>query len=252
MKQNVKMSFVLSLLSKPIDWVLPSRCPICGVIVAEDDQFCLSCWQKLNFISEPWCSSCGIPFAFERAADAVCAKCLESPPDHDGARAAVVYDNNSGRIAMGLKYSAKLGFASLIAKHLEKYLEEFGEEAVLVPVPLHRRRLWNRGFNQSALIANVLSAKYGIAQRNDILFRSVATPPLRSMTANRRRKLLERAISLHKDIGDQVAERTVLLIDDVYTTGATTNACAKLLKSAGAKKVIVLCWARVVSDSERL
>lgn len=243
------MSFLSSLLSIPLDWVLPSRCPLCGVVVGEDHHFCISCWQKLEFISEPWCGSCGAPFAFEHVANAVCGKCLKSPPIHDGVRAAVVYDDNSGRIAMGLKYSARLGFATLIAKHLEKYLEESGDNPVLVPVPLHRKRLWERGFNQSVLIANALSTRTGIVQMNDILVRKNATPPLRSMTAKERQKLVNRAISLGAGFENQVRERTIFLIDDVYTTGATTNRCAKVLKSAGANKVVVLCWARVVSDA---
>ena len=245
------MCFLSSLLSNPLDWVLPSRCPLCGIVVVEDHQFCISCWQKMEFISEPWCVSCGVPFAFEHVADAVCGKCLECPPNHDGVRAAVVYDDNSGRIAMGLKYSARLGFATLIAKHLEKYLDEFGGNPVLIPVPLHRKRLWERGFNQSVLIANALSKRSGIPQKSDILVRKIATPPLRSMTAKQRQKLVNRAISLRVGIENQVRERTVFLIDDVYTTGATTNACAKVLKTAGVKKIVVLCWARVVSDAER-
>ncbi len=245
------MSFLSSLLSIPVDWVLPSRCPLCGVVVAEDHQFCLPCWQKLDFVSEPWCVSCGVPFAFEHVADAVCGNCLVSPPHHDGVRAAVVYDDNSGRIAMGLKYSAKLGFAELIAKHLQKFMHEFEDDSLLVPVPLHRKRLWVRGFNQSVLIANALAARSGLVQKTTILTRKIATPPLRLMTAKQRQKLVNRAISLGKNIDDQIDGRTVLLVDDVYTTGATTNSCARLLKSAGVKKVVVLCWARVVTERER-
>lgn len=246
------MSFCSSLMTVPINWILPSRCPVCGQIVSENHQFCLSCWQKLNFISEPWCRLCGVPFSFDRGVDLVCAKCLVSPPEHDGVRAAVVYDDISGRIAMGLKYSAKLGLAVLIAKNLEKYLSDFDLESVLIPVPLHRKRIWSRGFNQSALIADALSKRSNMVHMRDVLVRNKATPPLRSMTAKQRQKLIEPAISLRRNMGDRLVGRTVLLVDDVYTTGATTNACAKLLKTAGASKVIVLCWARVVSDIERI
>ncbi len=244
------MSFSSPSQFNPINWILPSRCPLCGIVVINDHQFCLSCWRKLNFISPPWCASCGLPFAFERASGAVCAKCIEFPPDHDGVRAAVVYNDDSSQIAMGLKYSAKLGFAALIANHLEKYLDEFDDEAVLLPVPLHRKRLWSRGFNQSVLIANALSVKSGLVQKNNILVRHLATPPLRSMAMNERRTLLARAISIRKKARHQVANRTILLIDDVYTTGATSNICARTLKRAGASKVIVLCWARVVLRPE--
>ena len=153
---------------------------------------------------------------------------------------------------MGLKYSAKLGYAELIAKYLEKYLEEFDDESMLVPVPLHRKRLWARGFNQSVLIGTSLSRRSNMICVNDILVRNKATPPLRAMTAKQRQKLVGSAIALRRNDETRVSGRTVLLVDDVYTTGATTNACARLLKEAGAEKVIVLCWARVFSDSDHL
>lgn len=153
---------------------------------------------------------------------------------------------------MGLKYSAKLGYAELIASHLQKYLEEFDEDSILVPVPLHRKRIWVRGFNQSVLIAEALSKRSSMVCLHDILVRNKATPPLRSMTADQRKKLVGPALALRRSDEVRVGGRTVLLVDDVYTTGATTNACARLLKAAGARKVIVLCWARVLPDGEQI
>lgn len=233
------------------NWVLPSRCPICGHIVAEDHQFCLGCWQKLDFINQPWCESCGLPFAYEHGAGTICAKCIVSPPDHDGVRAAAIYDDTSSQIAIGLKYSTKLGLAELIARHLVKYLDEFDTNAVLVPVPLHRKRLWSRGFNQSVLIAQALSARSALLVDN-VLVRDRHTPPLRSIDVKERQKLLKQAISVRQSAISRIAHRTILLVDDVYTTGATTNACARVLRQAGAEQVFVLCWARVVSDTDRL
>lgn len=245
------MRIISSALSGTIDWFLPCRCPLCGVIVGEDHRFCLPCWQMLDFTTEPWCASCGIPFAYEHSVDSICGNCLVSPPEHDGVRSVVAYDSNSAKIAMGLKYSAKLGFADLIAGHLERYLDGIHDKTLFVPVPLHRRRLWERGFNQSVLIAKSLSRRSGIQLCNNILIRNTATPPLKSMTVDKRSRLVRNAISLSKSAERDVAGRTVLLIDDVYTTGATTNACARLLKLAGANSVIVMCWARVLPDSEQ-
>ena len=237
----------VQIFSSALEFALPPRCPLCGVIVREDRKFCLPCWHKLDFIGEPWCSSCGMPFAFERPEGAVCAQCLEKKPEHDGVRTVVAYDNNSSKIAMGLKYSSKLGFADLIAEHLGKYASSASAESILVPVPLHRWRIWNRGFNQSELIARALSREYGIAQNSNLIRRIRATPPLRSKSAKHRAKIVNKAFEVSQQAPEIVSGKTIILIDDVYTTGATANACAKLLKKAGASAVFVFCWARVLS-----
>lgn len=152
---------------------------------------------------------------------------------------------------MGLKYSTKLGLAELIARHLMKHLDEFTVDPMLVPVPLHRKRLWNRGYNQSVLIARALSAQSAIPIEN-VLVRDRHTPPLRSINMIERQKLLKQAITVRQGSMNRIAYRTILLVDDVYTSGATANACARALRLAGAEKIFVLCWARVISDNDRL
>ncbi|MEH6756035.1 MAG: double zinc ribbon domain-containing protein [Parasphingorhabdus sp.] len=243
---------ILSALFKPVlDFALPPRCPICGVTVEADHHFCLSCWQDLVFLIEPWCASCGKPFAFAQGEGAQCVTCLQNLPDHDGVRAVVAYDDKSSLLAMRLKYGTRLGYGELIARQLERFLHEVPADALIIPVPLHRWRLWSRGFNQSVLIARALSKRNAIAMDTGILSRKSATPPLRFMSAKQRRKLVKDAFLLSGDARSKIDERTIILVDDVYTTGATTNACARLLKKSGADRVLVFCWARVLIDYEQ-
>ncbi|HEY9092065.1 ComF family protein [Parasphingorhabdus sp.] len=243
---------ILSALFKPVlDFALPPRCPICGIMVEADNRFCLSCWEGLDFLTAPWCASCGKPFAFEQGSGAQCAPCLTKPPEHDGVRAVVAYDDKSGLLAMRLKYGGRLGFAELIAGHMERFLDGIGRDSLIIPVPLHRWRLWSRGFNQSVLIGRALSKRSGIAIETGLLSRKNATPPLRSMSAKQRHNIVKDAFVLAHDARARIDGKTVILVDDVYTTGSTANACARKLKAAGAERVLVFCWARVLTDNDR-
>jgi ComF family protein len=232
-----------------LEFALPPRCPGCGVTVDDDNRFCGPCWQALNFIVPPWCSSCGRPFAFDRPGDMICGPCIEHSPAHDGIRAVTVYDDLSRQIPMRLKYRRQLGMAELIAEHQVRFMGEFADDAVLVPVPLHRWRLWSRGFNQSVLIARSLAKRTGHRVETGWLQRHRATPPLRSMTGKQRAQTVKGAFRIRPDAAAQICGTSIILVDDVYTSGATGSACAKLLKKAGARSVVIFCWARVLDDT---
>ncbi len=233
-----------------IDFALPPRCPVCGVTVEADNRFCLSCWRQLDFLAKPWCAACGLPLAFDCPEGSLCGKCLTKPPMHDGVRAVVRYNDKSSLIAMRLKYGTRLGLARLISEHLQKFAAESSANGIIIPVPLHRSRLWRRGFNQSVLIGRELARSTGIGMNYNVIFRRQATPPLRGMSGTQRRRAVDAAFALRSNERSAIAGKSVLLIDDVYTSGSTSNACARLLKKAGAEQVLVFCWARVISDFE--
>lgn len=233
-----------------VDLVLPPRCPGCGVLVADDLQFCGECWNALRFISDPSCRSCGKPFSEGRDADLICAECLADPPLHDGIKAAVLYDDLSRSIVLKLKHGGKIGLARLVAWHLQRHIPEDRTDIVLVPVPLHRWRLWRRGFNQSILIARELARPHGLAVETDVLRRIRATPPLKGMTRKQRGLAVRGVFDIPKERRARIRGRHVLLVDDVYTTGATSRASVCLLKQAGAAKVTIFCWARVLRDGD--
>jgi len=233
-----------------VDFALPPRCPGCGAITQEQHRFCLACWQSLDFLGDPCCARCGLPFEYSSGVDAECGACLAHPPEFDRLRAAVAYGDVARGVALKLKYSGRPGVAETLAHFMQRHLVGGERDALIVPVPLHRWRIWKRGYNQSALVASALSRRSGLAAELSILKRVKATPPLRGMGRRQRADTMRGAFKVDAAKGSTLVGRTVILVDDVYTTGATANACAKALRRAGAAQVNILCWARVVRTGD--
>lgn len=229
---------VKSALSFFVDFALPPRCAGCGHVVAADEQICGACWQSLRFLTGSGCVSCGLPMQREGMQ---CAPCMQKPPRHDGAIAAVVYGGLAKDLALRLKHGRKIGLARLMARFMALSLDLEG--GLVVPVPLHRWRLWRRGFNQSLLIARNLAAKRGLEVDADLLRRTRPTRVLGELGADARRRAVKGAFAV-SDPSALAGRRTVILVDDVYTSGATADACAVALKRAGAGAVYVVTWAR--------
>jgi ComF family protein len=235
-----------AVLRHVVDFALPPRCPGCGEIVPEPHRFCLACWRSLAFLGEPCCALCGLPFEHGGGGEALCGRCLAEPPRFDRLRAAVGYGETARKVALKLKYGGRPGLAGTLARFMARQLERGGAEAVLVPVPLHRWRIWKRGYNQSALIASALSRLSAVPTELDALRRVRATPVLRGLNRRERALAVRGAFRVTAAGKAALAGRRAILVDDVFTSGATANACARALKRAGAAGVEVLCWARVV------
>ena len=234
---------VLALL----DLVLPPRCPGCRSIVATDRSFCLACWNALVFITAPLCACCGAPFVHDRGPGAQCGQCLAAPPRFTAARAALVYDGPAREVLLGFKHADRQHLAHVMAPHLVRAAAaHLRPGALLVPVPLHWTRLWRRGFNQAALLAQAVGRLAAVEIAVDALIRVKATRLSKGLGRKARADNVRGAFRVRRR--EAVSGRDIVLVDDVLTTGATADACARHLRRAGARSVTVLTWARVVRD----
>ncbi|WP_290545058.1 ComF family protein [Aestuariivirga sp.] len=224
----------------------PSLCLSCGTPVGEPASLCAACWGKLKLLEEPVCDVLGTPFAYDQGEGALSGAALADPPAWERSRAAVLFEDEAAKLVHALKYrdrpEAGLLMARLTARAGRRLL---AQSDVMLPVPLHWLRLWRRRFNQSALLAQRVSALAGTPWRPDVLVRARSTRAQVGLDQEARRRNVRNAFTVRPDRLAEVAGRSVLLVDDVRTTGATAEACALALKKAGAKQVNLLTFALV-------
>ena len=203
-------------------------------------------WIKLSFIEAPVCDGCGAPQAYDSGADARCAACLARRRAFDRVRAAVSYDDASRDLILKLKRADRPDLAGLFALWLSRAARDLIEDAdAVIPVPLHPMRLITRRFNQAAEIARPLARRAGLAYLPGALVRRRDTPSQGGRSASGRRRNMQAAFAVPRRAWPRVENRRILLVDDVLTTGATAEACARVLKAAGASAVHVAAVARV-------
>ncbi|NBC36302.1 ComF family protein [Novosphingobium sp. FSY-8] len=259
-----------------IDLLFPPRCALCGAMVSDHNGLCATCWAGLEVPGQPACAACAMPFAHAGAeagrtqsidplhpheAD-LCLDCRDTPPSHDGIRAATIYNHTARRLIIGLKHGRRVALAPMLGRLMAARLHgDLGQgdlaqgdlaqgdlaqgRWLVVPVPLHRWRLWHRGFNQSALLGAEVARHHGARLMVDALVRRRPTPSLGGLGKAERARVLRDAITVHPRRAAMLRGAKVLLVDDVLTSGATTNACIAALRAAGAARVVVACFARV-------
>jgi ComF family protein len=239
---------VRTIVRRAIDLMLPPRCAACDNPVAGQGQLCSDCFGRTNFITAPICSRCGVPFASveQGGADAQCPGCRERPPGFRQARAALRYDEQARRLILPLKHGDRLELAAILAPMMVRAGSALLRRAdVLVPVPLHRRRLFQRTYNQAAVLAFAVGRLAERPVSPDMLIRTRRTEPLDDKSPEERAREVAGAMAVRPSRRERLVGRVVLLIDDVMTSGATANACAAAMSDAGALAVDVLVAARV-------
>lgn len=238
-----------NVLSPVIDLVFPPRCPLCGEGLSTQGGLCAGCWSELVIPGEPACTLCQRPFPDSIAAGSVCAPCMAEAPRHDGIFAATLYNDASRRLVLSFKHGGRISLAVMMSRLMIGRLGHVGPDWLVVPVPLHRWRLWRRGFNQAALLARMIARERNAVLLVDGLERIKPTPALGGLGRKARARALSGAIAVSERAKGRLEGADILLVDDVLTSGATSKACISALKRAGARKVVIACFARVLDEA---
>jgi ComF family protein len=231
-----------------LDTALPPMCASCRAPLGNLGGLCPACWSRVSFIAPPYCERLGLPFAYDPGPGILSMEAIADPPAYGRARAAVRYDDVARDLIHRLKYGDRLDLATTMGRWMARAGRELIEEAdALLPVPLHWRRLWGRRFNQAAALANVVAAGRALPVLTGALRRVRATPQQVGLSRSERAVNVQGAFDLTQDGKAAIHGQRLVLVDDVLTSGATVDTCARALLRAGARNVDVLVFARVVA-----
>ena len=242
------------ILTGIADLVFPPRCITCDDLLERHDSlpFCPSCLDGIHFIRSPLCPRCGVPFPVTEAEDHLCGDCLTAERPYTVARSVGRYEETLLTAIHRFKYRGRTGIGEILGGIMADFAGGIWDMAAferIVPVPLHRRRLRERGFNQSVILARKISKRFDIPLDFTSLRREVFTPPQVGLGREARPANVHGAFAVKYP--ERIAGRRILLVDDVYTTGSTLAECARVLIRAQAEAVAVLTLARAVHDHDR-
>ncbi len=229
-----------------LDIALPTLCVACREPV-DGEGVCANCWAKLSFIAPPLCPRLGIPFVYDPGSGLLSMEAISDPPAYGRARAAVRYDEVARTLVHALKYQDRTDLAPAMGRWMARAGRELIEQTdALIPVPLHWRRGWSRRYNQSGALARVIERQTGVKLLSEVLRRVRPTLQQIGLSRAQRASNVQGAFKVAAEKQSEIQGRRVILVDDVLTSGATADACARALLRAKAASVDVLVFARVV------
>ena len=232
-----------------MDWVLPPRCALCSSMIRGQAGLCVTCFQSMQFLADPLCDCCGRPTSV-RETGPICAPCLTAPPAYDWMRAAFAYDDASRALILALKYRDRLDVVPALSTWMAGVAaEKIGPNDIIIPVPLHWRRYLARRFNQSAALALALAKKVEGRYAPDWIERVRNTPPMKAMNRKQRSDNVRGAFEVSPARRSVLAGQNVVLVDDVYTSGATIEELSAELRACGVARIGVVVVARVVGHT---
>ena len=239
-----------------MDVLYPPTCPACGDSLSKGaiGTLCYQCWDRLDFCGKAVCVQCAEPIEHLQMAkripiEPVCLGCMDSPPAFDKARSVFFYDEAVKGLIMSFKHGDRLELRFMLAQWMMSRITDWTEEVdYIIPVPLHYWRLVGRRYNQAMVLAETICKHAGQEHKliSDMLLRKSYTTSMKKMTIRKRYDNLRKAISINPTWHKQLKGKSVLVIDDVHTSGATFTACAKALRKSGATKIYVASVARVL------
>lgn len=241
---------MVSYLQRLLHFLIPHQCPCCKRFLEEKEKgICSSCLSEIRWIKPPFCSVCGVPFLSPEVDNHPCSSCTLQKRSFHMARALGYYEGALRVAIHQWKYQEKTSLTSFFGETMGERFSQYWDPSsidLLLPVPLHPERLRERGFNQSLLLVKALSQRTGIPYQKRLLRKVHPTPPLMELRAGERERVIKGSFQVMKK--EEIEGKSILLVDDVYTTGATVNECAKILLAAGAARVDVFTLAHAIKS----
>ena len=240
--------YIIKLINSFISLIYPYKCPICNKIILDKDTFCSDCWKKVKFIHKPFCNKCSAPFEFQVGEDDICLNCINNKPLYIKLRSAVIYNKTISKLIFKFKFYDLTCLRYIMAKYMiNASYDIINDVDVLIPVPLHKRRLIYRKYNQSLLLANEIANKTDKIVINDFLIKIAhTTPQVKLRKKDRQNNLKNKFIVNPKYLNniDKYKSYNFAIVDDVITTGSTINECVKAFNNVDIYNVYVMTFAK--------
>lgn len=234
----------MKILYKAINYIFPFRCSSCSNLTDSSDGICASCWPKFNFITKPYCAICCEKFQVNLGEELICGRCISHKPKVDMMRSLLEFSSETKKIIHKFKYNDKTSLGRFFAKLLHnRFKQELKDADLIIPVPMHKLKRIFRNYNPPQILANELAKQMDKKMLPELLIKKKMTKSQVGLTRMQRAKNLSGSFEVNKKF--DITGKVILLVDDVLTTGATSNECSKILKKAGAMRVKLVTIAKV-------